>query len=130
MVAEDQIIHPYFDAEHFFGEQWIHATYTAGDDESDPGVFEYRITAPENWSDIDRSRVEKYFFDFDLSKRFRTQAAKQLKVVLGQINRNLRKGVPVEEIIEDILEPALEDCESVNHWQYGMYEALITHLSN
>ncbi|GGN39068.1 MULTISPECIES: HNH endonuclease [Marinomonas] len=130
ILEKDQIIHPYLDAEHFFNEQWVHATYTSGDDESDPGVFEYHVAAPENWSDIDRSRVEKYFVDFDLSKRFRTQAAKHLKVVLGQINRNLRKGVPVEEIIEDILEPALEECESVNHWQHGMYEALITHLSN
>lgn len=130
ILEKDQIIHPYLDGEHFFNDQWIHATYSAGDDESDPGVFEYSVVTPENWSEIDRSRVEKYFVDFDLSKRFRTQAAKHLKVVLGQMNRNLRKGVPVEEIIEDILEPALEDCESVNHWQYGMYKALIAHLSN
>ena len=61
--------------------------------------------------------------------RYATQAAKHLKTVLAQINRNLNKNVPVEEVVEDLLVPVLDECEFVNHWQYAMYQGLIRFLT-
>lgn len=128
--AEEQIIHPYFDAAHFFYEQWIYAVYKKGNNETDPGHFEYFADPPQHWPMTDKKRAHKYFTDFDLSARYTTQAAKQLRVVRAQINRNLQKHIPAIEIIEDLLEPVLEECSSINHWQYGMYSALILHLKS
>lgn len=128
-LEEEQIIHPYFEADHFYNEQWVFAVYTAGSDENDPGFFSYDAAPPVNWTEIDKKRAFKYFKDFDLAARYATQAAKHLKGALSQINRNLRKGVPVEEIIDDLIRPVLAECDSVNHWQYGMYSALIDFLN-
>ena len=126
---EEQIIHPYFEAAHFFNEQWIFANYSAGTGDDDPGFFEYCVVPPVTWSETDKKRVAKYFKDFDLATRYATQAAKHLKTVLAQINRNLNKNVPVEEVVEDLLEPVLDECEFVNHWQYAMYQGLIWFLT-
>lgn len=126
---EEQIIHPYFEAAHFFNEQWIFANYSAGTGDDDPGFFEYCVVPPVTWSETDKKRVAKYFKDFDLATRYATQAAKHLKTVLAQINRNLNKNVPVEEVVEDLLEPVLDECEFVNHWQYAMYQGLIRFLT-
>lgn len=127
-LEEEQVIHPYFEADHFFYEQWIFAVYTAGADDDDPGYFEYFVAPPHGWSETDKKRVEKYFKDFDLATRYATQAAKSLKTVLAQINRNIKKNVPIKEIIDDLLGPVLDECEFLNHWQYGMYSALINYL--
>ena len=98
---EEQVIHPYFDADHFFNEQWVFAIYTPSVDVDETGFFEYFAQPLEAWSEVDKARVEKYFEDFDLATRYATQAAKNLKAVLAQINRNTNKNVPVEEIVED-----------------------------
>ncbi len=87
--AEEQIIQPYTDADRFFIEQWIFANYHA-DDEEEPGEFEYYVSPPENWTEVDKQRVRKHFEDFNLAKRYAIKSAENLGIVLPQI-RNMRK---------------------------------------
>lgn len=127
-VAKNQIIQPYLDKEHFFKQQWIFARYHPDPEESEPGHFEYYLKPPTNWSGVDKQRVNRHFIDFSIASRYATQAGKTLKTVLSQIRRNQNKGVPDKEVIKDLLEPGVQESPFSNHWQCGMYQALILSL--
>jgi hypothetical protein len=122
--AEDQIIQPYADKDRFFMDQWIFATYHA-DDEREPGVFEYYTSPPENWSEVDKLRVRKHFEDFDLAKRYATKAAEQLGTVLSQIKKMELANLNKDMIRDVLLQPGVDAAPFVNHWQKGMYQALM-----
>jgi hypothetical protein len=117
---EDQIIHPYTDKDIFFSEQWIFATYHQSN-----RTFEYSALPPDNWSDVDKARVRKHFKDFNLANRYRTKAAQQLNTVLLQINRMKQAGVDREVIKNVVLQSGVDAAPFANHWQKGMYQALI-----
>ncbi len=117
---EDQIIHPYADKDIFFSEQWIFATYPQSN-----GTFEYSALPPDNWSDVDKARVRKHFKDFNLANRYRNKAAQQLRTVLLQINRMEQAGVDREVIKNVVLQSGVDAAPFANHWQKGMYQALI-----
>ncbi len=127
---EDQIIHPYADKNIFFSEQWIFAAYHEGN-ATKPGEFEYYALPPDNWSAVDKARVNKHFKDFNLAKRYGTKAAEQLCVVLSQINSMKLKGYDKEIIKSILLQPVVDNAQLfANHWQKGMYQALYTYFSN
>lgn len=127
-TAEDQLIQPYADHERFFSAQWIFAIYHTGPN-TEPGRFEYYVSPPEDWSDIDKKRVKKHFDDFNLAKRYGTKAAQQLGTVLRQIEI-LRKIGLSNEITKVLLLPGVEMAPFINHWQKGMYQALMNSAHN
>ncbi|WP_439504025.1 hypothetical protein [Methylophaga sp.] len=127
LVAQEQFLQPYLDQPHFYDMQWVFAKYH-GDLTGDPGHFEYFVSPPEHWSETDKLRVEKHFNDFDIAVRYAKQAATLLRVVLSQINKNINKGVPENEIIDHLLMPGVEEFDFINHWQRPMYQALINRL--
>lgn len=122
--AADQIIQPYADNDRFFIDQWIFATFHAGNDE-EPGEFEYYTSPPEGWSEVDKLRVKKHFEDFDLAKRYGTKAAEHLGTVLNQIATMERVGLDVGVIQGVLLQPGVDAAPFINHWQKGMYQALM-----
>ena len=122
--AEDQIIQPYADKDRFFMEQWIFATYHMGHNR-EPGEFEYFTSPPEDWSEVDKLRVRKHFIDFDLAKRYATKAAEQLGTVLNQIKTMEQAGLENGIIQSVLLQPGVDAAPFVNHWQKGMYQALM-----
>ncbi len=122
--AKDQIIQPYVDNDRFFLEQWIFAVYHT-DDDREPGAFEYYVSPPENWREVDKQRVRKHFEDFNLAKRYATKAAEHLGIVLLQIERMKRSGLGIENVRSIILQPGIDKALFINHWQKGMYQALI-----
>ncbi|WP_020481290.1 HNH endonuclease [Methylomonas sp. MK1] len=122
--AEDQIIQPYADKDRFFMDQWIFAIYHAGD-EREPGVFEYYTSPPGGWSEVDKLRVRKHFEDFDLAKRYATKAAEQLGTVLSQIKTMEQASLNKDMIRNVLLQPGVDAAPFVNHWQKGMYQALM-----
>jgi hypothetical protein len=122
--AEEQIIQPYTDNDRFFLEQWIFADYHANDHE-EPGEFEYYVLPPKDWTMVDKQRVEKHFADFNLAKRYATKAAEHLATVLLQIERMRRSGLDSADIRSIILQPGADKALFINHWQKGMYQALI-----
>lgn len=122
--AEDQIIQPYADNDRFFIAQWIYATYHAGNDE-EPGEFEYYTSPPDDWSEVDKLRVEKHFKDFDLAKRYAIKAAELLGTVLKQIKTLELAGLDSGVIQSALLQPGADAAPFINHWQKGMYQALM-----
>jgi hypothetical protein len=122
--AEDQIIHPYADKGIFFSEQWIFATYHEGNGIK-PGEFEYYTFPPDNWSVVDKARVRKHFKDFSLAKRYGDKAGQQLGTVLLQIERMKLASLDRGIIKNVLLQPAVDAAPFANHWQKGMYQALM-----
>jgi len=122
--AEDQIIQPYADNDRFFIDQWIFATYHAGND-GEPGEFEYYISPPEGWSEVDKLKVRKHFKNFDLAKRYAIKAAELLGTVLKQIKTMERASLDSRVIQSVQLQPGVDAAPFVNHWQKGMYQALM-----
>lgn len=127
-TAEEQTIHPYLDKPIFFQEQWITADYIADSNIDEPGVFRYYVSAPSNWSDIDKSRVENYFDDFKLASRYAKQATCSLKSKLRSIKRELDRGISIQEIINDVIQPDIDGAPFVNYWEVGMCDGLIKYL--
>ncbi|MGY8770739.1 MAG: HNH endonuclease [Pirellulales bacterium] len=123
---EDQIIQPYLDNDRFFLEQWIFANYKAGN-KDEPGEFEYYVLAPDAWAEVNKQRVRKHFEDFSLAKRYATKAAERLGTVLIQIKSMEQLGLNNREI-KSVLEPEVNNALFVNHWQKGMFQALIDEL--
>jgi len=124
---EDQIIQPYVDNERFFSDQWIFATYHVGVD-GEPGDFEYFVNPPGGWPAVDKQRARKHFQDFNLAKRYATKAAELLGTVLRQRESLLQIGLSSEIINTALLQPGIDDAPFVNHWQKGMYQALMQAL--
>lgn len=127
--AEEQLIQPYSDGQRFFVDQWIFATYTAGN-EGDPGEFVYYASPPDGWPEVDKQRAQKHFTDFDLAKRYATKAAEQLGTVLTQINYMEQANIDINVIQSVLLQPGVDAAQFSNHWQKGMYQALIQYYVN
>lgn len=126
--AEKQIIQPYLDNQIFFIDQWIFAVYVAVDG-GEPGVFEYYVSPPEGWPEVDKQRARTHFEEFDLAKRYATKAAEQLGTVLGQIRSMEQADLDISVIKSVLLQPAIETAQFSNHWQKGMYQALYSHYT-
>lgn len=126
-TAGDQIIHPYSDTDRFFVDQWIFSTYVASSYE-EPGIFQYYATPPEDWPEFDKQRARKHFGDFDLSTRYATKAAEHLGTVLGQVRSMTQVGLDSTVIQNVLLQPGVDAAEFPNHWQKGMFQALIQHF--
>lgn len=126
-VQSDQLIHPYFDNDCFFDEQWIFADFFEGDS-GEPGVFRYKTIFPEAWQPCQKERAQNYFELFGLSKRYSIQASTHLKVLLTQVQRLLNRGLDVQEVIDDLIHPGIESAPFKNHWQVGMFQSLAIHL--
>lgn len=122
--AEEQIIQPYVDKARFFQDQWIFAIYHA-EESGEPGNFEYFVHAPHEWPEVDKKRARKHFLNFDLARRYATQAAQFTATVLKQIAAMQAVGLRSEEINTALLTPGVHEAPFANHWQRGMYQALM-----
>lgn len=125
--AEDQIIQPYVDHERFFSQQWIFAVYRPRTG-VEPGYFDYFVRAPEVWEAVDKERVLNHFNIFGLAKRYATRAAQHSGALLGQIEAMRGRGQSAEEISAVLLEPGVNAAPFLNHWQRGMYQAMMDHV--
>lgn len=124
--AEDQIIQPYSDNQRFFIDQWIFATCIKSD-HGEPEQFEYHVSTPVHWPEVDTRRAQKHFEDFNLADRYATKAAEQLGTVLQQIYSMKQASIDINVILSVLLQPGVDAAKFSNHWQKGMYQALIEH---
>lgn len=122
---EEQLIQPYADNDKFFSEQWIFAEFSGSI--SDPQAkLEYFVSAPDDWSAVDRRRAMTHFDTFELSVRYAVKAAEQRGTVVSQIGLMQRAGLPITAIQEILLQPGIDKAPFSNHWQVGMYQAFIS----
>lgn len=121
-TQDAQVIHPILDGAHFFNDQWIFATYqSARDDE--PGSFTFRVSPPDQWSDVDRARVMHHFNQFGLAHRYANKAATELRDTLAPLTQNHLASMA--ELIEVNLRPLIKDSQYANYWKKIMFEALV-----
>lgn len=122
--AEDQIIQPYSDNDRFFLEQWIFSTYSVAAP-GEPGEFNYYVNPPQHWGEIDKLRAHKHFANFSLSKRYAVKAAELLGTILRQIRSLRLAGLDEVAIKSVLLQPGVDESPFINHWQRGMFQALM-----
>ena len=123
-TAEEQPIQPYLDDEKFFNEQWVFATYHAGK-AGEIGQIEYFAFPPEHWSSVEKSKACRHFENFDLAKRYSIKAAEHLSMVFSQMERMRSRGLGQADVRHVLLEPGVDRAPFINHWQRGLYQALM-----
>ena len=118
-TAQEQVLHPFLDADHFYQEQWLFAQVVW----SNPLSIKYYVDAPAHWSETDRNRVKKHFDDYKLALRFSTEAGERLVELLSQRAILLRSGGP--EACREFLRESVEHYRNhVNDRRRAMYQAL------
>lgn len=122
-TSEEQLIQLYVDHDRFFFTQWIFACYCSSGNE-EPGWFEYYVNPPADWSELDKAKVRKHFLDFNLAKRFGIKAGQELNIAWQQIKSFQKCGLD-NQINNLLLSPRVENALFINHWQRGMYQALM-----
>lgn len=122
-AESNQPIHPYVDKDCFFVDRWITCHYSAVD-LHDAGTFIFHVEPPEHWDEVNKARARSHFSDFQIARRYGLQAAELLGTVLAQV-RNLRAlKISMQEVVEAIIMPAVDEAPFVNHWRTGMHLAL------
>lgn len=124
---EEQVLQPYLDNDRYFNEQWIFAHYSASTD-NEPGVIEYFVQPPANWTATQKRRVEKHFKDFNLHLRFSKEAGPRLVIYLEQIQNLIQIPLELEVAKRTILQPSINSAPFVNHWERVMCLALMNEL--
>ena len=76
-AAGEQPLHPYFDADHFFDEQWLFAEVVM----TAPASINFYVLPPVVWDKVSKERVKSHFKSFDLSERFSVQVATELAAI-------------------------------------------------
>ena len=123
--ADKQIIHPFLDHADFFNEQWIFARYTpSSTGQNDPGVVEYFVRPPVNWTNINKQRVENHFIDFDIAVRYSKEAASELIYVEPDCNNVNLSVIGLSQLKAD-WQLIVNRAPFINHWKRVMYLALL-----
>ncbi|WP_434050458.1 HNH endonuclease [Marinobacter salarius] len=126
--AGKQIIHPFYDAEHFFQEQWIFGAYDPSDEPS--GSVDFYAAPPDHWSEVDKERAETHFDDFELGVRYAKEAGTRLVSLRTQLDNLADLGISPDEISRVLLRPMVENAPHVNHWESVMGKAVMEALNN
>lgn len=125
-----QLLQPYFDHERYFNQQWLSARYIVGD-EDEPGVIEYFVEPPDNWTETQKKRVKNHFVTFDLGLRFSKEAGVRLVILLEQIKNLLNHpNLTLEEAKDCILTPIIKNSLIINHWERVMCVTLMKELED
>lgn len=119
---EEQILHPYVDADHFFSEQWLYASYT------ESSGIQYRVEPPSTWSDIDKNRVSYHFNALDLASRLKLAGDRELSKAMKQVRDFENINVSLPDIVKCICTSPIK-TNFANHWERVTYIALMEFLN-
>lgn len=117
-AEEDQILHPYLDKEHFFTQQWVYAEIVQGNQ----CALRYHVVAPNEWSNIDKIRVQKHFDAFDLASRYSVAAGQELNMIINMRKDYMRCLSP--EDFRGHLVGHFDAISGANNWKKIAYQAL------
>lgn len=117
--AHEQALHPYLDLEHFFEERWVVAKVVL----LNPLLIRFECIPPNNWSDVDKSRVRNHFNGYKLASRFSLQAGSEAAKVIELRSRSLRRLTP-ESFRDYLVDNANTTDFVLNGWSRTTYEAL------
>lgn len=117
-LQEMQILHPYYDANHYYCQRWVFAKILS----INPLLVSFEAIPPRSWSDIDSYRVKNHFKQFDLAKRYSIQARSEIPTIVSQRSNSLRS--LSSETYRSHLEAAITLDLPINHWKRALYECL------
>jgi hypothetical protein len=118
-TAEEQTIHPYFDA--VDGERWLFGEVV----ESAPAAIKFIAEPPDFWDPVTAKRVKTHFRIYKLGALYATHAA----VEISNIRYALKKMATMPDSAQRISQHLREQAESRaqiynNSWQRATYVAL------
>lgn len=117
--VNEQALHPYFDAPHFFSERWVRAQV----ERVMPLLVRYRCSPPPHWSQTDKDRALAHFNGYQIGRRFSLQAGSEVANVINLRRKTLFSLSEVE------FRSYLSDCADnpgpdLNGWSRTLYRAL------
>jgi hypothetical protein len=115
--ADEQSIHPYYDHQYFFDEQWLFAEVV----QNTPPTVKFLARPPGHWDIVSKNRAAAHLRNFGLRLRFSVQVADELSAIRPELGR-----IPDSVGRAAHLRQRAEDYGSVhkNSWQIAMYQAL------
>ncbi len=116
--AKKQTLHPYFEDECFYLDNWIDADITG----YKPLTLSFFVRVPDEWSDINKARAKQHFKDFNLNTKYSLRASDELTTVWDQRN-NFFDGLPDD--FKKQLQSNIVESLSVNHWKIVVYKTLV-----
>lgn len=114
-----QTLHPYFDDDKFFSQQWVFARVI----QSSPPVIEYYVSPPASWSFLEKSRVVAHFKEYKLAKRFGVEAGADLPETIVTRRGALQNYNPCE-YAGYLREKSNSLNLPVNNWRRVMFACL------
>lgn len=118
-AQDEQAIHPYFDADKYFLEQWVFAEVKL----TSPCSLVYFSDPPDEWSDVEKNRALNHFRDFNIGSRYSIQAADELSALVD-LRRGYLSEVSAEEFSIYLASVSSSVSYFPNHWKKVMYQAL------
>jgi len=118
-VEDEQSIHPYFDDDKFFLEQWVFAKVEL----TQPCSLIYFSAPPNEWRDIEKNRALNHFRDFNIGSRYSVQAADELSALID-LRRGYLSSISPEEFSAYLRSVSNSTIYFLNHWKRVMYQAL------
>jgi 5-methylcytosine-specific restriction endonuclease McrA len=119
ITAEEQTLHPYFDDDKFFSQQWVAARVIQGT----PPVIEYFVSPPNGWTNLEKRRVEAHFEEYQLAERFGVEAGADLPETIFT-RQTILQGINSLEYAEHLSEKSNKLNVPVNNWRRVMFACL------
>lgn len=119
-TAEGQSLHPYFDHENFINQQWLYAEVI----ETAPATMSFFVSAPDDWDEISKARVQRHFNDFNLASRYSIEAGTRLACLRDSLIMQFDT-LGLDWVRKNLeIEAEAHAKNHVNSWQTAMYQAL------
>lgn len=116
VTQETQTLHPYYDD--FTREQWLFAKV----EHTSPVSISFFVETPNEWRDIDKSRVTEHLSQYKLAKRFSIQASNELANLKEEFTLF---SLEQEEIKKELKKKAIVfQKRYLNSWESALYQAL------
>lgn len=119
LTKDGQSLHPYFDCDKYFQEKWICADIVR----SIPPTVAFYSCPPGEWQAWERGRVNSHFKEYDLAKRFGTEAAADIPEIVNERRTSL-KYMTANQFSSHLLEKSQNSSLPVNNWRRVMFDAM------
>lgn len=117
VTQDSQILHPYFEEEIIEAQAWLFAEVI----EAFPASVRYFVQPPNTWPPGLARRLNNYFNDLDLARRYSIEAATELSgltELLGEFETQFERHAHLSRVAR------VERRTQKNSWKAALYEAL------
>ena len=115
----EQPLHPYYDNDKYFNEQWVFADVI----ETDPPSLHFYAAPPVGWAADEQERVQTHFREYGLGEKFGTEAAADLPESIQTRRTTLRNATP-DEFSDYLMEKSATLDFPTNNWRRVMFASL------